>query len=208
MKWRELLEEIEEKINKEREISKTEEIDFADLKKFSEDIAALQKKIFELDQKSIKQDIMFEKIRKELSELSILKEDIEYSQEKISKLEKRVEEDLPKNLLHLEKKINILPELVEEKIKAITAERFEVVKELDKRLDFLEEQVDRAFATMGFVKKSSFLQELKRKIENIEKSYSTLSEKVNKLVNESKLPKKSKEKDIDKIAKKIRKRKT
>ncbi|MCD6274587.1 MAG: hypothetical protein J7J15_00980 [Candidatus Aenigmarchaeota archaeon] len=208
MKWRELLEEIEEKINKEREISKTEEIDFADLKKFSEDIAALQKKIFELDQKSIKQDIMFEKIRKELSELSILKEDIEYSQEKISKLEKRVEEDLPKNLLHLEKKINILPELVEEKIKAITAERFEVVKELDKRLDFLEEQVDRAFATMGFVKKSSFLQELKRKIENIEKSYSTLSEKVNKLVNESKLPKKSKEKDIEKIAKKIRKRKT
>ena len=208
MKWRELLEEIEEKINKEREISKTEEIDFADLKKFSEDIAALQKKIFELDQKSIKQDIMFEKIRKALSELSILKEDIEYSQEKISKLEKRVEEDLPKNLLHLEKKINILPELVEEKIKAITAERFEVVKELDKRLDFLEEQVDRAFATMGFVKKSSFLQELKRKIENIEKSYSTLSEKVNKLVNESKLPKKSKEKDIEKIAKKIRKRKT
>jgi len=79
---------------------------------------------------------------------------------------------------------------------------------LDKRLDFLEEQVDRAFATMGFVKKSSFLQELKRKIENIEKSYSTLSEKVNRLLNESKLHKKSKEKDAEKIAKKIRKRKT
>ncbi|HDM31894.1 MAG TPA: hypothetical protein ENG32_00815, partial [bacterium] len=187
MKWREILEEIEEKINKEREIPKTEEIDFADFKKFSEDIAALQKKIFELDQKSIKQDIMFEKIKKELSDLSMLEEDINYSQEKISKLEKRVEEDLSENLLHLEKKVNIMPELIEEKIKAITAERFKVVKELDKRLDFLEEQVDRAFATMGFVKKSSFLQELKRKIENIEKSYSTLSEKVNRLLNESKL---------------------
>jgi len=212
MRWREIWREIEREIGKEAEIPKLRETDFMNLKKISEDIAVLQKKIFELERKSIEQDIEFEKIKKELAELSTLKNEVRYFLEKISNLEKRINRDIPENLLHLEKKINILPELAEEKAKAITTERLKSVVELDERLGFLEEQVDRAFATMGFVKKSEFLEELKRKVNNLEKAYSDLSARINKSIDESKLRKINKEirelkREIKNILKSLKKSK-
>lgn len=180
MRWKEILEEMEKKIGKEE----TGEVSFIDLEKLSADITEVRKKIFELESALLEHLGESEKLRSKIAAISEVIRTTEYLARKTSQLEDIIEKEFSEKILQLEKKLNALSVFLEEKVRSLTAEKFDVVMDMDKRLSFLEDQVDKLFATTGFIEKSRFLRELTEKVERSESTLSTVSQEFRKLKEE------------------------